>query len=335
MNTIENTKPGRRLWACLLAGLALALLMQPLRAEVTGQVLEYGYYQAIKAPQRIRNEQLPSGYERAGGEVRLVRQTELIPLAKDRLFGFHFRIQGFSKDQVTAQLKLVVHHPEITRPDGSKSTGYSYPIPLLVRDGRIDDKTGYQLNKDFEMVEGDWRFEYWLGERKLLEKSFKVVRPEKLSATDAPAPAAMTQAVPALAKPGVQSVMPAAAQTAPPAPAQQASQQAKQIPRAKAQGSADAAESPGAPVVSSTVVNSDKLPADFKKQIGAIIKKYQAHNGAKTAAHAGATTTPVAPVPMTVNAGNGPLPALQTDTALQADRSAPAPQDTQDVAQQQ
>lgn len=294
MNTIENTKPGRRLWACLLAGLALALLMQPLRAEVTGQVLEYGYYQAIKAPQRIRNEQLPSGYERAGGEVRLVRQTELIPLAKDRLFGFHFRIQGFSKDQVTAQLKLVVHHPEMTRPDGSKSTGYSYPIPLLVRDGRIDDKTGYQLNKDFEMVEGDWRFEYWLGERKLLEKSFKVVRPEKLSAADAPAPA----------KPGIQSVMPAAAQTAPPAPAQQASQQAKQIPRAKAQGSAGAAESPGAPVVSSTVVNSDKLPADFKKQIGAIIKKYQAHNGAKTAAHAGAT-------------------AVQ------------APQGTQDVAQQQ
>jgi hypothetical protein len=270
------------------------MLAHPAWAEVTGEVLEYGYYQAVKAAQRVRNNELPSGYERTGGEVRLVQQTDRIPLAKDRLFGFRFHIKGFNKDQVTAQLKLVVSHPEMTRPDGSKSTGYSYPMTLVVRNGQVDDKTGYQLNKEFEMVEGDWRFEYWLGERKLLEKTFKVVSTGQQPAAEA-------------------------------SPSQPSNTVQPQPPPEK-NNTANKNVTKNVTEKKVTAVMSDKLSPEFKQQVNAMIRKYQATKADSTDS---------------LPADNGPVSETQTGAATQAlrqpaaktSKSPPATQ-TQELAQQ-
>lgn len=144
--------------------------------EYKGEVTEYGYYKQISELTREQNIATTSGYVRTGGEVQLEAQTTEIPLKLNRLFGFKFRIEGFQGKEAV-QLKLVVEHPVITRPNGSTSKGYSYPVLLEVKNGVITNQSGYSIDHDYEMVEGDWTFEYWYNEHKLLSQSFKTVTP--------------------------------------------------------------------------------------------------------------------------------------------------------------
>lgn len=141
------------------------------KAEIT----EFGYYKKITEQERHRNIASTTGYVKSGGEVELEQSTNEIPLKLDRLFGFKFRIEGFAGKEA-AQLKLVVVHPQIRRPNGSTSTGYSYPVLLPVNNGVIDNQSGYSIDHDYEMVEGDWTFEYWYNSEKLLSKTFKTVK---------------------------------------------------------------------------------------------------------------------------------------------------------------
>ncbi len=169
----------------------------PVMAEVTGTVTEYGYYNIASQPDRHRNYASTSGYVKEGGEVELVEQTARIPLEKNRLFGFKFRINGFN-DKQSVQLKLVVTHPEITRPNGSKSSGYSYPVLLDVKDGIIENRSGYSLDHDYEMVEGEWVFELWYYKEKLVSQTFTTYKnaesgagmPDPNAIPDSPAEAA-------------------------------------------------------------------------------------------------------------------------------------------------
>ncbi len=147
------------------------LLIQPAIAAIMGEVTEFGYYKVKVDPKRYRNIASTSGYVKEGGEVVLEESTERVPLKIGRLFGFKFRISGFENKR-SVQLKLVVTHPEITRPNGSTSTGYSYPVAFDVKDGVIENESGYSIDHEYEMVEGEWRFEYWYYKQKLVTKTF-------------------------------------------------------------------------------------------------------------------------------------------------------------------
>ncbi|WP_455375159.1 DUF3859 domain-containing protein [Kaarinaea lacus] len=138
------------------------------------EVTEFGYYRKVSELERERNIATTTGFVRVGGEVELEQSTNEIPLKLNRLFGFKFRIEGFENKEAV-QLKLVVSHPEITRPNGSTSKGYSYPVLLEVNNGVIDNHSGYSIDHEYEMVEGDWTFEYWYNDQKLLSHSFKTV----------------------------------------------------------------------------------------------------------------------------------------------------------------
>ena len=146
-------------------------VIQPTTAAVKGEVTEFGYYKMTADPKRYRNIASTSGYVKEGGDVELVESTEHIPLTKGRLFGFKFRISGFENKR-SVQLNLIVKHPEITRPNGSTSTGYSYPVAFDVIDGVIENESGYSIDHDYEMVEGEWSFEYWYYKQKLVTKTF-------------------------------------------------------------------------------------------------------------------------------------------------------------------
>ena len=165
-----------RFWVSSVFSVMMLLVSAQAAAEITARVLEYGYYQNTKPTQRMRNDELPSGYERSGGKASLAKQTQQIPMAKGLLFGFKFEIKGFPKDQVAAKLQLKVTHPEMIRPDGSKRSGYSYPIPMHIWNGGITENTGYRFDKGFELVEGEWRFEYWLKDKMLISQTFQVVK---------------------------------------------------------------------------------------------------------------------------------------------------------------
>lgn len=140
-------------------------------AEYKGEVVEYGYYVKISEPTRYQNLSSTSGFVKEGGEVRLSEQVDKIPMQLNRLFGFKFKLTGFEgKD--TVQVKLSVQHPEMTRPNGSKATEYSYPVVLDVKDGVVVNQTGYSMDHEYELVEGEWIFEIWYYRQKLISQTF-------------------------------------------------------------------------------------------------------------------------------------------------------------------
>lgn len=179
-----------------LLAFILFILVLPAMAELGGAVTEYGYYNVASQPERYRNIATTSGYVKEGGDVELVEQTQRIPLKQGRLFGFKFRISGFD-DKDAVQLKLVVTHPEITRPNGSKSTGYTYPILLEVKDGVIENQSGYSLDHDYELVEGEWTFEYWYYKQKLVSQTFTTYKSDEQPQTDSPESTVDSQKTPA------------------------------------------------------------------------------------------------------------------------------------------
>lgn len=156
----------------------LVMLTLPAFAEVKGEVTEFGYYKMTADPKRYRNLASTSGYVQEGGEPALVENTDQIPLELKRLFGFKFRISGFD-DKRSVQLKLVVSHPKIIRPNGSASTGYSYPLVFDVKDGLIENESGYSMDHEFELVEGEWKFEYWYYKQKLVSQTFRTYKKEE------------------------------------------------------------------------------------------------------------------------------------------------------------
>jgi len=142
--------------------------------DIKGEVLEAGYYQSVSDVLRAKNLSSPTGYTRTGGDVRLIKKTTDIPTIQGLLFGFKFRLSGYPKNVDQAWLRLVVKHPTIVRPNGSRTEEYSYPISLQIKNGMIEDKSGYKLDKKFEMVEGEWIFQYWDDKKVLVEQKFNV-----------------------------------------------------------------------------------------------------------------------------------------------------------------
>jgi hypothetical protein len=134
-------------------------------------VIERGYYQFTDGPERMARPSASSGYV-TRGEAKLVKDTQRIPLEKGRLFGFRFRIDGLEKNVGIIPLELVVVHPEMKKPDGSLSKGYRYNMDLKLNNGMVEDKAGYRINEDFEMVEGDWQFEFRFMNKVLLQQTF-------------------------------------------------------------------------------------------------------------------------------------------------------------------
>lgn len=160
-----------------VCGLALAGFSMDVYSEPSGEILEYGYYQPGDELERERNYNTATGYVLTGSAVELVEQTEQIPLALGRLFGFKFRMRGFPRDEVAVTMELVVTHPKIIRPNGTQVEGYRFPVTLDLRGGKVESQTGYKFDRDFEMVAGEWKFQYFLGTKLLLEKIFNVYEP--------------------------------------------------------------------------------------------------------------------------------------------------------------
>lgn len=157
--------------------IVLMTLASTALAAPKAKILEYGYYEFIKGSERLANSTTTSGYV-TRGEAKLVKKTEKIPLEKGRLFGFRFHISGLDKTVGVIPLELVVTHPEMKKPDGSLSTGYRYAVDLALNEGAVEDKTGYRINEPYEMVEGDWHFEYRFMNKTLIKRKFTTYLPE-------------------------------------------------------------------------------------------------------------------------------------------------------------
>jgi len=144
-------------------------------AAPAAEILEFGYYEVQNEGQRYEDNNVTSGVIQAGAIVKLIQQTDIIPIESGRLFGFRFRLKGFTgKEDI--EIREVVTHPPMTRPGQKPSSGFETKLQLIVQRGEFSDYAGYSLNHDYEMVEGEWRFEFFYNDKKLVEQKFKTVR---------------------------------------------------------------------------------------------------------------------------------------------------------------
>lgn len=153
------------------ATFVLFTLAGPAHAAPLGEILEFGYYEVQADGERFQAPGTPSGAVVAAPTVKLLQQTDIIPIEPGRMFGFRFRLSGFPANK-EVEIREVVTHPPITKPDKKKSTGFESRIGMNVQRGDVTDYAGYRLDHDYEMVEGEWRFEFWYEDKKLLEKTF-------------------------------------------------------------------------------------------------------------------------------------------------------------------
>lgn len=160
----------------LSIGVVLLFVATLAVATPKAEILEYGYYEFITPATRSMHPAATSGFVQSG-EARLVKQAERIPIEQGRLFGFRFIITGMDPSIGQLPVELVVTHPKMDKPDGTSSTGYRYTLGLTLDQGVVEDKTGYRMNEKYEMVEGDWVFEYLFMNRPLMVQRFTTYKP--------------------------------------------------------------------------------------------------------------------------------------------------------------
>lgn len=155
-------------FAFLLVVAALTLVagcapMQSHDMSVSCEILKSG----IVSNTYVRSEpnaQTTSGVLRFVTDIRVVEETLRVPLQKDISFGIQYRFTNLPEG---ARVVQVISHPVMLKPDGSTSTGSR-------REKEPGPGFSYILNHDYELVPGEWRFEYWHNGKKLCGQKFEL-----------------------------------------------------------------------------------------------------------------------------------------------------------------
>ncbi len=155
--------------------------------DPNGTVSEYGIYSTLRKG-RVRDELTTNTGKVINRPVReIAEQTDRIPLVKDTYFAYRFRLMNFPKEEAkkpAIELRKVLVHPEMTLPDGSRSTGSDRVFKGRAFAGQVLGFDGYAFNEDYELVEGDWTFQIWFGEHLLVEQTFTMYWPEEGAGAD-------------------------------------------------------------------------------------------------------------------------------------------------------
>ena len=139
--------------------------------NVTGaRVTEAGIYDAtIKS---TTSDPTAAGSRRNVIEdFKRVKETTIIPAKEGVRFGFRYRIQGAPEDAKIV-LNMRHTHPAITDPStGIAITQSNYDLKSWIG----DTYTSFKMEKEWEVVTGEWIFQIWYQNEKLLEQRFTTV----------------------------------------------------------------------------------------------------------------------------------------------------------------
>jgi len=148
--------------------------------QPTGKVFEYGIYTAQRKG-RVRDSlNSNTGKIISKPVLKLSKTTKRIPLLKDTYFAYRYRLLDLPREEVkkpTVELRKILIHPQMTLPDGSKTTGWDRVIRGRTSVGQVIAFDGYVFNEDYELVEGDWIFQIWYKDKKLVEHVFSTYKP--------------------------------------------------------------------------------------------------------------------------------------------------------------
>ncbi len=156
----------------LLIGALQAPAAEPrvARAEIT-QVGLYGY----KVTAQKTETGTAMGYVQTG-TYEFHTKTTTVPARLGAHFGFEYVLVGSPKG-AKVNVRKVVIFPQggVTNPKTGKTVArdeYEETIAIGARNLR-----GYSLDEDWEVVPGTWTLQVWVGDRKLAEQSFTLVKP--------------------------------------------------------------------------------------------------------------------------------------------------------------
>ncbi len=155
----------------------LSYLNEPLKGKVT----QRGLYMLVRSDGVIDDPTTGTGKAVSNPVVQQVKSTERIPLIKGAQMYFQYRIWPLPDNPAWVDLRRVLKHPEMTLPDGSVSTGSDYIMKGKIRitANQAIAYTGYGLDEDYELIEGDWVFELWYQDKKLIEQTFTTYWPDQ------------------------------------------------------------------------------------------------------------------------------------------------------------
>lgn len=146
---------------------------------LTGRVNQRGLYKLLRSGGAVDDPNTSTGKVIANPVIQLVDSTERIPLIKGAQMYLQYRIKPFPDSPVYVDFKQVLRHPEMTLPDGSVSTGADIPFKGKVSVNQSIGYIGYGFDEDYELVEGDWVFEVWYRDKKMVKQKFTTYWPDK------------------------------------------------------------------------------------------------------------------------------------------------------------
>lgn len=151
----------------------LSYLDKPLK----GRVSKRGLYRLVRSGGLIDDPKTGTGKAVAKPVVQQIKSTERIPLIKGAQMYLQYRFWPLPDQPAYVDLRRVLRHPEMTLPDGKVSTGSDYSVKGKVSANQVIGYTGYGLDEDYELVEGDWVFQIWYQDNKLIEQRFTTYWP--------------------------------------------------------------------------------------------------------------------------------------------------------------
>ena len=155
--------------------------------DIKTSVFQFGIYKATRKGQVTTSSTSNTGKVVRKPTLEHVSMTDRIPLVKDTWFGYQLRLWNLPPEAMVKpvmKLRKVLTHPEMTLPDGSTTTGYDRPFKGRVETQQVMVFDGYGFHEDYELVEGDWIFQVWYQDQKLVERKFYTVQPQPEKAAE-------------------------------------------------------------------------------------------------------------------------------------------------------
>ncbi len=164
----------------LIAGASLALWVastsfaQGLRVDGMN-IIEAGIYEAV-IEKKVPDPRDPTGFHNVLGDPKLIQKTSTVPARQGTRFGTRAMIVG-APNNASVPIRIVYRPP---------AAGLRNPkTGEIIYRGEYTDNwkigatvyTEYYLENEWEVVPGDWTFEYWYGNRKLAEHKFTLTKP--------------------------------------------------------------------------------------------------------------------------------------------------------------
>jgi hypothetical protein len=145
-----------------------------------GKTTKYGLFHERGRGVVQDNATTSTGKIIRGATLEFAENTDRIPLHKGVHFGYRYWLK-FAPEQARPEFKRVLTHPEMTLPDGSKVIRSERVISKKATHGIVTAIDAYALSEDYELVEGEWTFQLWHGDKMLAEQNFTTFWPDEES----------------------------------------------------------------------------------------------------------------------------------------------------------